>query len=156
MEWEILKKKIYYFDGAWLDIYVLNASQEDWEKWAEYVNDKYEISFYNYQTDSYESKIAIPVITDYWNFRNDSSDMAADAIIKLGTIDIKCHFFDDTQIENDFDPGDVQCIADHEKLIDYMLNISKLLGKTVIMAPENTPSYTHISVEKGEVKMNLL
>jgi hypothetical protein len=41
MEWVDLKKKIYYWDGSWRDIYILETTLEDNKKWADYVNDKY-------------------------------------------------------------------------------------------------------------------
>lgn len=32
MNWTDLKNKIYYWDGSWRDIYVLQTNRDDWKK----------------------------------------------------------------------------------------------------------------------------
>ena len=152
MKWETLKEKIYYWDGAWLDIYVLNASREDWKKWTEYVNDKFQLSFYHGENRSEEGKISFQAISDLWEGKTEFTN---DATIKLDTMSIKCNFFDDTEIENFFDPGDLESIEDHNTLMTYMTDISKLIGKPVIMTPENRRETIFVSVDNSEVKINL-
>lgn len=151
MEWQILKEKIYYFDGAWLDIYVQNTTQEDWSKWVAYVNDNYKLSFYNGQTETHEPKISFSTVTDYWSGK---TDLCNDVTIELDKIIVKCYFFDDLEIENDIDTGDIKSIDDHYKLLSYLTDISKLLSKTVIVTPENTPEIILISAISNEIKIN--
>jgi hypothetical protein len=152
MEWETLKEKIYYWDGSWLDIYVQNANQDDWKKWLDFVNDKYQVSFYNGKTGRKENKISFTTVKDHWD---GNSELMNDAIIKLGAINVKCHFFVCTEIEMDFDPGEVKGIEEHNALLEYMIEVSKLLGKKIILTPENSPDLVHISVEKGEVRIKV-
>jgi hypothetical protein len=150
MEWEKLKDKIYYWDGAWLDVYVKDTTREDWKIWIDYVNSTYEVSFYNGKADRKEDKISFDGICDYWD---GTSDLMSDAVIKVGAINIKCHFFEDTEIENDFDPGEVDSIEEHNNLVRYITNISSLLKKPVFITPENIHDTIHISVDKAEVKI---
>ena len=150
MEWERLKDKIYYWDGAWLDIYVEGTSRDDWKIWIDYVNSTYEINFYNGKANSKEDKISLDAICDYWD---GTTDLMSDAIIKVGEMNIKCHFFEDTEIENDLDPGEVASIEEHNRLVRYITDISRLLEKPVFITPENVHDIIHISVDKGEVKI---
>jgi hypothetical protein len=150
MEWEKLKDKIYYWDGAWLDICVKDTSVDDWKIWIDYVNSTYNVSFNNGKADRKEDKISFDVVSDYWA---GTTDLMSDAVIKVGEVNIKCHFFDDTEIENDLDPGEVASIEEHNLLVRYITDISNLLKKPVFITPENTHEFIHISVDKGEVKI---
>jgi hypothetical protein len=44
---------------------------------------------------------------------------------------------------------------DHNKLMDYMTRLSKVLNKTVVLTPENKSDFVLISVDKDEIKINL-
>lgn len=152
MEFKSLKDKVYYWDGAWLDIYVLNATREDWKKWIEFVNEKFQVSFYHGENQTEEARMIFQKIVDFWDGKTEHSNYA---IIKVGKINVKCHFFNDDQIENDFDPGEVESVEDHDNLIKYMDALSELLIKPIILCPENRPNDVYISVEKGDLKINL-
>ncbi|ARS42457.1 hypothetical protein CA265_23485 [Sphingobacteriaceae bacterium GW460-11-11-14-LB5] len=56
MNWELLRKKIYYIDGSLRDVYIKDTSMEDWEKWIDLVNTKYEVKFYNVLSGEIESQ----------------------------------------------------------------------------------------------------
>ena len=71
MNWEILRKKIYYIDGSLRDIYVKNTSMEDWEKWIDLLNASYKLEFYNGQSGLIESQIDKNIVFDYWNGKTD-------------------------------------------------------------------------------------
>ena len=75
--------------------------------------------------------------------------------LQLDTIPVKCYFFDEHEIENDIDPGDIQSFDDHITLMNYMTDMSKSLGKPVIMTAESTPAEILITVDKDDVKLNL-
>jgi hypothetical protein len=150
MEWEKLKDKVYYWDGAWLDIYVKNTSPEDWKIWIDYVNSTYDISFNNGKADKKEDKISFDAVNAYWA---GTTDLMSDAVIKVGAVNIKCHFFEDTEIENDLDPGEVVSMEEHNQLVKYIADISNLLQKPVFITPENIHDIIHISADKGEVKL---
>jgi len=71
INWEILRKKIYYIDGSLRDIYVKNTSMEDWEKWIDLLNASYKLEFYNGQSGLIESQIDKNIVFDYWNGKTD-------------------------------------------------------------------------------------
>ena len=151
-DWHILKEDIYYRDGSWRDIYVPAATQDDWSKWIDLVNQKYPVEFYNGQTQLTEVFINKSVVFHYWNRK---TDFLNGATIKLGSIAVKCHFFTTQQIENDIDPGEIKTIEDHFRVVDYLIEISRLLNQIVILTAENQSDLVYISVEKHHVKINV-
>jgi len=152
MDWEEIKEKIYYWDGSWRDIYIQNTTQGDWKKWIDFVNNNYEVEFYSGQTQRQETFIDGFTIIKYWESKE---SLINSATIKLNTIIIKCYFFSVEEIENDIDPREITTIDDHNKLLSYMINISKLLDKTVIMTAENMREGVYIAVYHDDIKLTL-
>jgi hypothetical protein len=70
MHWTKLKEQIYFEDGSWRDIYVLNTTARDWEKWVDLVNRKYQVEFWDVKTNLRTDKIDFIIVKEYW----DSSD----------------------------------------------------------------------------------
>ena len=138
MNWELLRKKIYYIDGSLRDIYVKDTSMEDWGKWIDLVNTKYEVKFYNVFTGEIESQINKSIVFDYWNGK---TDLLSGVTIYLKDILVKCHFFGGDEIENDITPSEINSIEDHNRLVDYLKDVSACLGKEVMLTPENYSEY---------------
>jgi hypothetical protein len=154
MDWKSLKEKIYYLDGSLRDIYVKDTTRNDWEKWIDLVNNNYSVEFYNGQTEKRENRIDKNIVFDYWERK---TDILGNATIKLDTIIIKCYFFIEQQIENDIAPAEINSIDDHNKLLSYLKDVSKVLDKKVFLTPE---SYSGdepqlITVERNEVSIRL-
>ncbi len=78
---------------------------------------------------------------------------ALNATIKIDNIIVKCYFFLDTEIENDITPREIKSLDDHDKLLKYMLDVSSILGKRIVLTPENySEDETElIAIDKGEV-----
>lgn len=151
MNWVELKDKIYFFDGSWRDIYVLNASKSDWKKWVDYVNQNYLVDWFNPITSRNENKIEFNVIEEYWDSNN---GLGSTANVFIGNIQINAHFFVDTEIENDIDPSEFNSIDDHNKLMKYMKDLSILLNKEVILTLENCHEITLIKVFKSNIELS--
>jgi hypothetical protein len=151
-DWYIVKEEIYYSDGSWRDIYVPGTAQDDWLKWIDFINQNYSVSFYNGQTQQTETSIKKEVVIEYWERK---TDFPNGTTIKLGSILVKCHFFVIQEIENDIDPKEIETIEDHYNLVSYLINISKLLNKSVILTAENQRDLVYISVDKDNVKINV-
>jgi hypothetical protein len=134
MNWEILRKKIYYIDGSLRDIYVKDTNMQDWEKWIDLVNTKYEVKFNNVLSGEIESQINKSIVFDYWNGK---TDLLNNVTIYLGDILVKCYFFGGNEIENDITPTEINSIEDHNRLVDYLKDVSACLGKEVMLTPEN-------------------
>jgi hypothetical protein len=148
LDFQKIKKKIYYVDGSLRDIYIHNTSKEDWQVWADFVNENYKISFHIYETKVNEDKVNLSKIFDYWCGVHDNCSTAT---IYIGDIQVNAHFFDDQEIENDISPKEIKSIEDHNQLLGYMVGLSNVLNKKVIMTPENEPNMILISVDKGKI-----
>ena len=144
MEWNQLRDNIYYVDGSLRDIYIQNTTKEDWILWANYVNNHYKISFFSASEDVSDDKINISKVFDYWNGED---DYCLSATIFLGNILVKIYFFSDAEIENNIKPNEINSIDDHLMVVDYMNRISILLGKKVILTPENYSPSDQILIE---------
>jgi len=148
MNWTELKEKVYYWDGSWLDIYILRTSLEDNEKWTDYVNENYRIEWFNALTQADENRISFDVIKEFWN---GNQDLCSTAKVFIDKVQINNHFFTDTEIENDIDPREINSMEDHERVIKYMTDLSKLLDKPLILTPENEQETILIIVSKNQV-----
>jgi hypothetical protein len=152
MHWTELKKRIYFEDGSLRDIYVLDISIAHWEKWVDMVNGKYRVEFWDAKTDSRTDKIDFATVKEYWDSNGQREVVIA--TISLGSITIKCHFFDDSEIENDIDPREFKSEDDHIKLICYLNDISVSLDKEVIVTDENTTDSVLIRGNNGKCILN--
>lgn len=151
MDFKKLKDKIYYSDGSLRDIYVHNTTKEDWQIWADYVNENYRTTFHIYETQVQQGKVDLSKIFDYWKGIHDNCSTAT---VFINDIQVHAHFFSDQEIENDISPKEIKSINEHNKLINYMVGLSNALGKEVILTPENQPNIVLISVYKDEIVIN--
>ncbi|GAB2842799.1 hypothetical protein [Ferruginibacter profundus] len=152
MDWQILKDKIYNRDGSYRDIYVHNTTKEDWQIWADFVNKNYKTSFHIYDTEVKKDKVDLTKIFDYWN---GTQENCSSATVFIDNIQVNAHFFIAEEIENDITPNEINSMDDHNNLMNYMINLSKVLNKTVVLTPENEADLVLISVDKDEIKINL-
>jgi hypothetical protein len=82
---------------------------------------------------------------------NSELNLLNSATIKIGSISVRCHFFTALEIENDFDPREVVNIEDHYRLVDYFVNISRVLNKEAVITAENQPALIYMSVNNEVV-----
>lgn len=149
MDWNELRKSVYRIDGSLRDIYVLNTTRADWSKWSDYVSVNYQVSWY---AEDYNDGVSVNrVDSSFIDHRWDSEQYVTTASIFLNKTQINCHFFIESQIENDIDPKEVESLDDHNMVVDYMKSISKLLGKEVILTEENNEEAIWIKVAGDEV-----
>jgi len=151
MNWTDLKDKIYYCDGSWRDIYVLQTTGADWKIWVDFVNKNYRIDWFNGKADKYENQIDFKVIEEFWS---GDHDLCSTAKVFIDKIQINSHFLDKTEIENDIDPREFNSIDEHDKLIKYMSDLSILLDKEVILTPENEHETILLKVSKHNIEFS--
>ena len=150
MDWNELRNGVYHIDGSWRDIYVLNTTRDDWKKWSEYVSASYKVSWY---AEDYNDGIASKRIDSWFiDYRWDSEHYVTTASVFLDKVQVNCHFFTESQIENDIDPNEIESLDDHNKVMDYMKSISKLLGKEVVLTEENSEEAIWIIVNGDDVR----
>jgi hypothetical protein len=70
-------------------------------------------------------------------------------------VKIKCYFFDDTEFENDINPKEFITITDHINLMNYLVEISNLAGKIVLLTGENSKDSILIEVNRDKVKYDI-
>lgn len=148
MTWTELKKRIYFEDGSLRDVYVLGTNVKDLTKWTELVNEKYNVEFYDARIDTTTDRISFKAIEETW--MEDNRELVT-ATIKIGPININCHFYDHSEIENDIDPREFKSQAEHDNLIKYLKDVSCLLDKEVIVTDENTKNSILIRVRGDEL-----
>ena len=149
MNWTELKEKIYYWDGSWRDLYILQTNLDDNLKWTNYVNENYRIEWFNGLTQADEKKIDYEVIKEFWN---GNLDLCSTAKVFIDKIQINNHFFDNEEIENDIDPREINSIEDHEIVVKYMKDLALLLDKTIILTPENDKEIVLMKVSKDGIE----
>jgi|688.fasta_scaffold483029_1 hypothetical protein len=150
-DWRTLKNKIYFEDGSLRDIYVFGTDIHDWRKWADLMNEKYKVEFYDAKTELTKDKIDFGTVEECWTQKDREWITAT---IKLGAVNIRCHFFIDSEIENDIDPRELKSLDDHSNVLKYLRDISVTLDKDVFVTTENTEDDKLISVRKNEVILN--
>jgi len=150
MNWKDLKDKIYYRDGSWRDIYVLQTNHNDWEKWVDYVNSNYRVEWFNGKADRDQEKVDFNIVKEYWG---GNADFCSTAKVFINNIQVNTHFFAEVEIENDIDPREFNSIEDHERLTKYMSDISALLGKEVILTPENEHETVLFKINRNRIIM---
>ena len=134
VSWEELKQYVYEADGSWRDIYVLDATREDWKKCVDFVNANYRVAF-NHQIEEHRDQIDFATVLEFWDSCEEA--LMPFSAVFVGEMIIKCHFFVDDEIENDVDPSEVDSCAAHLQLMAYMTGFSQALGKEVVLTGEN-------------------
>ncbi|MDQ6610151.1 MAG: hypothetical protein M3Y85_10065 [Bacteroidota bacterium] len=76
MNWQKLHDELYYIDCSWRNIYVQGTNEIDWKKWIAFVNENYEVEFFNGEEQSTESQIDYKAILNYWRGETDCSSSA--------------------------------------------------------------------------------
>lgn len=153
MDWQQLKDSIYYLDGSLRDIYVHGTTRNDWHVWADFVNQNYQISFYLSGTEIKSDGINIKKVFEYWDGINKNG---LTATVFINGIKMNVHFFSENEIENDIVPAEIHSIEDHIKIINYLVQISKVLNKRITLTPENLPEVELIIVDQDDITINAM
>jgi len=151
MNWKTIKENIYFEDGALRDIVVYNTTKDDWKKWVDYVTTNYKVSTCEYKTETTKDSIDFNYILDFWTGDNDCNATTSVAVDKAI---VNAHYLTELYFENDIDPREIKSEQDHNGIMKYMTDISKLLNKKVIMILENCPEIILVSVDRDAVTLN--
>ena len=151
--WEELRAGVYELDGSWRDIYVLDTTREDWRHWMTCVNRHYPVRWgaVDYQEDQTMDAIDVAYIDSRWEAGEGT--LTSWCTVFLDQVEVKCHFFTYLEIEQDIDPSQIQSVADHERLMAYLVTISCALHKEVIVTAENVPEGIYIRVNGTDIHL---
>jgi hypothetical protein len=122
-------KKIFSSDlGSLLEIRVFNTSVDDWQVLLDDLVAKY-VSVYS------EDGIEAPLPSAVVLLQRDKEKALSLEVLLCG-FTMNCHFFDDSQIQLNISPEDVDSIEKAEAVFDFMKRLSTLLNKQVTLTPE--------------------
>ncbi|TGE20912.1 hypothetical protein [Hymenobacter metallicola] len=136
-DWETLKRTVYSDDGSLRDIYVLDTTREDWNRWIAFVNARYPV---RWEAEGHNGGApATAINADFIARRWDAGreQLTVLAAVFLGNVQANCHFFVETNIEQDLAPGEIRTPADHEQVLAYLIDLSTALSKEVILTEES-------------------
>lgn len=126
-------KSAFEWDGSLRDIYVLETTVGDWNKFLNFISTR-EFEF-KYLVGEVETELPLDVAELL--ARNDSGSLLS---IDLNGAVANCHFFWDKDIELDLDPREIKSDAQAAIVFNFMARLGYVLGKDVILTGENTPT----------------
>lgn len=129
------------WDGSLRDIYVLNASIEDWGTFV------HALPSMSYRTEFLiDDEAAILPATTMALFER-RADHTPLLRLYAGPVMLCCHFFSDQELEFDLDPREVHGISEFRKVLDFMRTLGEVLDKPVILTPENEREHPLITYD---------
>lgn len=130
MNWTAYSK-VFAWDGSWRDLYVLHTTTGDWQKLLDFLREGvYPVVFELDGRDFPFPAKAAPLFES-------RGEIAPFLSVTVGGIALNCRFFDAHEIEFDLDPREVDGADKLGALFAFMREVARLLGKEVILTPEN-------------------
>ncbi|MDX1908445.1 MAG: hypothetical protein SF053_15520 [Bacteroidia bacterium] len=151
MDWIKLKQHVYFEDGSLRDIYVRRMIVDDWQRWIEHANSNGIVKF-TLDGVHIADEIDFAAVSKYWGQPGSEFPSAS---LTIGNILLQVYFGDESELELDLSPQDIQTIDDHRTLMDYLLSVSNLLQKNVELTMENPAAVNEVllSIRFGEVRV---
>ena len=119
--------------GELRDIYVLNTDERDWQRVLDHLHGT-DLPL-TFRVDG--RPVPLPVsIQEILTLRQHAAPQLG---IDLEGVLLACYFFTPSVIEFDLDPRDVLRPVQADQVIAFMQDLADLLGKPVILSPENHP-----------------
>ena len=128
--WQESSEKILYHDGSLRDVYVLDTGPEDWKRLLQAL--PYSPWTYSYTWDGEPTDLP-----QTFAEARSREGVALLSIDKNGFW-LNCHFFGENEIECDFRPNEINSPEAFSQLSAFLSWVADLLGKDVIITPENT------------------
>ncbi|SNR81760.1 hypothetical protein [Flavobacterium sp. ov086] len=133
-------------DGALRDIYIENITIEDWKVLMDYLNLNYIIKYGPTGENQIINKLNKEYLIQMLNDETGKMECKTVSIIIDGII-INNHFFSVNEIEFDIDLREINSFEDYIKVINFMNQISQILGKPLILTGENQKEFPLIEVD---------
>ncbi|CAA9200175.1 hypothetical protein [Flavobacterium collinsii] len=139
-------KWIFETDGSLRDIYVKNVKIEDWKILINYLNKNHIVKYGTTGENKEINKIDLEYLIHYLNDETGELEAKIASII-IDDIMINLHFFSIDEIELDIDPKEIYSFVNYRKILDFMVQLSELLDKPVILTGENQSEFPLINVD---------
>jgi hypothetical protein len=139
MTWTDLASE-FEWDGSWRDIYVIGATVDDWQRVLD------ALSALSPGPSFYVNGEPAPMparMEDVFGQRETSSFFLT---LDIGNVGLKCHFFDDEEIEFDLDPREIKGPTELKAVSDFMTLLADRTDKTAILTHENIKSAVILAV----------
>lgn len=73
--------------------------------------------------------------------------------VQVGRVTLNCHFFDESEIEFDLDPRDLQGPKDLDALVGFLRLIASATALDVMLTPENDPDHALLYVDSDDLSV---
>jgi hypothetical protein len=119
--------------GELRDIYVLDTDERDWQRVLDYLHGA-DLPL-TFRVDGHTRPLPASIQEILMLRRHAAPQLGID----LDGVLLSCYFFTPSTIEFDLDPRDVLCPERADRVVGFMQDVADLLGKPVILTPENRP-----------------
>jgi hypothetical protein len=134
--WSAIQEQVLDENGGSLrDIYVHNTSIQDWQRVLSQIKNR----GYDCRAEQKGETVTLDNFDPTSHLLNSDSEHWPHLYIKLGNIQINCHFFWDKEIEFDIEPKEIRGIEDAVLLFEFMKVVSMAATKDCILTYENSP-----------------
>jgi hypothetical protein len=99
------------------------------------VNATYPVRFRDTNQQEHAT-IDMEAVLAYW--QGDRLDDMPFASISVGNVQINCFFLAEDSLDGDINPQDIQSVEDHQALLKYLSDVSRLLAKQIVLLDEGT------------------
>ena len=141
-------REAFEWEGSLRDLYILNTTLADWQALIDFlVQSEYP---HSYRVKGEMSPLP-PDVARVFEIRDEAHVLFS---VNVGGIVLHSHFFCVEQIEFDLDPRAVTGEVDLERLFRFMRRVGQVVGKDVLLTPENAPEIPlyRFSHTRGEVE----
>lgn len=128
------------WDGSWRDIYVLDATIGDWQRVLDGLKELRPGPVMNIDGEAAAFQLTASAI---FQQRERHSLLL---YLTVGNVRLNCNFFQEDEVEFDFDPRQVKNPDDLESVRAFMNLLASWTGKTAILTHENTRSGVILAV----------
>jgi hypothetical protein len=141
-DWKLYRQE-FAWDGSWRDIYVLNTSTSDWQRFLDFLRtSRYP---YDFSLSGRPAPLPPDVVTIFSTWANEGPLLSID----LGAVVLKCHFFTVQEIEFDLDPRNVDEESKAQAIFKFMEGLARTLERSVRMTPENSETTPIFEFDPG-------
>ncbi len=121
-------------EGALRDIYVHDATLNDWEAVLDFIRASYPSLEFSIDGEPSELPATAAQIFAI-------SERALPGLsLNVDEINIACHFFTPTEIEFDLRPEDVTGPEHLRSVVSFLRSVAQTVGKMAVLTMENTPN----------------
>lgn len=141
---------VFFNDGSLRDIYVLDVDINDWQIFLNWIlSTHWAVAFYK------DGQVKVYEKTEATHLFDEKKNSAIKMSIDIMGIIFNCYFFSEDELEFDIQPKEVRGVTEAIEVFKFMRELSKILGKEIILTEENTPEYPLVTVKPdGELIIN--